>query len=193
MRCRSLNDGWVMAKMAGLSRLSGFYKRSVGERLAAVADVAGLTDAEQAILGGAAGLTADLADHMIENVVGLYGLPLGIATNFLDQRARRAGADGRSRSRAWWPAPVSRPSWCARAAAFLTSSTTGRDDRPDAGARRAELVRGPLRPAGAASERLLALANRSDPVLVGLGGGARDAGGAPDRSRARPGRCWSCT
>ena len=28
------------------------------------------------------GLTAELADHMIENVVGTYALPLGVAVNF---------------------------------------------------------------------------------------------------------------
>src|SRR5690606_10456280 len=37
---------------------------------------------EQAVLEGRAGLDAAQADHMIENVVGTFSLPLGIATNF---------------------------------------------------------------------------------------------------------------
>ena len=65
------------------SRLPGFFKRTLPERAALVAEWAGLTPDQQAALMGAPGLTPDQADHMIENVVGVYGLPLGIATNFL--------------------------------------------------------------------------------------------------------------
>jgi hydroxymethylglutaryl-CoA reductase len=64
------------------SRLPGFYKRTQSERAALVAQWAGLTPDEQAVLEGRAGLTAAQADHMIENVVGTFSLPLGIATNF---------------------------------------------------------------------------------------------------------------
>ncbi len=60
-----------------------FYNLSLAERLAQVAEQAGLTSDEQAALSGAAGLNASQADHMIENVVGTYSLPLGIAQNFL--------------------------------------------------------------------------------------------------------------
>ncbi len=64
------------------SRISGFYKRTLAERAALVARWAALSPDEQAILEGRAGLDAAQADHMIENVVGVFGLPLGIATNF---------------------------------------------------------------------------------------------------------------
>ena len=47
-----------------------------------MAQAAGLTPEETAALGGA-GLLPDQADHMIENVVGVFGLPLGIAQNFV--------------------------------------------------------------------------------------------------------------
>jgi hydroxymethylglutaryl-CoA reductase len=63
------------------SRLAGFYKLSLDERATVVADWAGLSDKERAILVGQ-GLSLDQADHMIENVVGTYSLPLGIAVNF---------------------------------------------------------------------------------------------------------------
>ncbi len=65
------------------SRISGFYQRPLPERLALVAQWAGLDAAEQAILLGMSGMNSSQADHMIENVVGIYALPLGIATNFL--------------------------------------------------------------------------------------------------------------
>jgi hydroxymethylglutaryl-CoA reductase len=161
-----------MAKMADSSRLSGFYKRSVDERLAAVADIAGLTGDERATLGGAAGLTADLADHMIENVVGLYGLPLGIATNFL--------VNGRD---VLVPMAIEEPSVVAGASlaaklvraggGFSTSSTPAEMigqiqvlDIPNLYTARFDLL--------AQKDRLLDQANRTDPVVVGLGGGARD-------------------
>jgi hydroxymethylglutaryl-CoA reductase len=64
------------------SRLPGFYKRTLAERADLVAAWAGLTPDERAVLAGA-GLTAEQGDHMIENVVGTYALPLAIATNFV--------------------------------------------------------------------------------------------------------------
>jgi hydroxymethylglutaryl-CoA reductase len=60
-----------------------FYELTIEERLAQVAGQAGLTPAETAALGGEAGLSLEQADHMIENVVGRYALPLGIAQNFI--------------------------------------------------------------------------------------------------------------
>lgn len=65
------------------SRLPGFYKRSLPERAAVVGEWAGLTPAEQAAMIGVHGLSATQADQMIENVIGIYSLPLGVATNFL--------------------------------------------------------------------------------------------------------------
>jgi hydroxymethylglutaryl-CoA reductase len=65
------------------SRIPGFYKRSLAERAAVVAQWANLTPQEQTTLLGLSGLTAAQADNMIENAIGLYALPLGIATNFL--------------------------------------------------------------------------------------------------------------
>ena len=64
------------------SRLPGFYKRPLEERVQLVADWAGLDEADQATLLGQ-GLTAVQASQMIENGIGTYGLPLGVACNFL--------------------------------------------------------------------------------------------------------------
>src|SRR5512134_262087 len=64
------------------SRLPGFYKLRVAERVAVVAEWAGLNEEERIVLAGQ-GLQPGQADLMIENVVGTYALPLGIAANFL--------------------------------------------------------------------------------------------------------------
>jgi hydroxymethylglutaryl-CoA reductase len=65
------------------SRIPGFYKRTLAERAAVVAQWANLSREEQATLLGFSGLNAAQADNMIENAIGVYALPLGIATNFL--------------------------------------------------------------------------------------------------------------
>ena len=62
------------------SRLPGFYELSIGERLAVVANVAGLTDSERHHLGHFGSLNGELADVFIENAVGTFSLPLGVAT-----------------------------------------------------------------------------------------------------------------
>lgn len=63
------------------SRLEGFYKLSPGQRIEWLANLADL-DASQidALLSG--GLEIAQADKLVENAVGLYSLPLGIAANF---------------------------------------------------------------------------------------------------------------
>jgi hydroxymethylglutaryl-CoA reductase len=69
------------------SRISGFYNMTLAERRAALEDPASSSagnDLRPKDLSPftAGGLSAEAADHMIENVIGLYSLPLGIALNF---------------------------------------------------------------------------------------------------------------
>ena len=140
--------------------------------MAAVAAAASLSAEEQAVLSGAAGLGADVADHMIENVVGTHALPLGIATNFLVN-----GRDVLVPMAIEEPSVVAGASFAARLAraggGFATSSTPSEMiaqmqvlEVPNPHVARFELL--------AQRERLLELANQTDPVIVGLGGGARD-------------------
>lgn len=63
------------------SRLEGFYRRSLDDRIAQISAWADLTPEETAALADSIGL--ELADIMIENVVGRFTLPLGIGANFL--------------------------------------------------------------------------------------------------------------
>lgn len=68
------------------SRISAFYKKTIEERLAIVGEWANLSQDELAVLDGSMGLSPSQANNMIENVIGTYSLPLGIATNFLINR-----------------------------------------------------------------------------------------------------------
>ena len=63
------------------SRIPGFYNLTIEERRAKLADASHLTP-EDLLPFTMGGLSAESAQHMIENVVGLYSLPLGIALNF---------------------------------------------------------------------------------------------------------------
>lgn len=65
------------------SRLPGFYELPVGERLTTVAKLAGLSEREKFSLGQFGSLSGELTDVFIENAVGTFSLPLGVATNFL--------------------------------------------------------------------------------------------------------------
>lgn len=65
------------------SKISGFYELSIGERLAAISKMRRLTDSERLSLGQFGAMNGELADVFIENAIGTFALPLGIATNFL--------------------------------------------------------------------------------------------------------------
>ena len=65
------------------SRLSGFFRHSVAERRAIVAEMANLTQEQVDALEACGALSEDSADRMIENVIGTMSLPVGIATNFV--------------------------------------------------------------------------------------------------------------
>jgi hydroxymethylglutaryl-CoA reductase len=63
------------------SRISGFYNMTLEERRSHLMDASHQTP-ENLLPFTTGGLSAEAADHMIENVIGLYSLPLGIALNF---------------------------------------------------------------------------------------------------------------
>jgi hydroxymethylglutaryl-CoA reductase len=64
------------------SRISGFYNLTQDERRAKLADSAGLNPDDLSAYAMNGGLSPEAADPMIENVIGTYALPLGIALNF---------------------------------------------------------------------------------------------------------------
>ncbi len=153
------------------SKISGFYKLNSQERLEIVKDFAGLTDEETAVLG-ITGSLGDLADRMIENVVGTMPLPLGIATNF-----QINGKDYLIPMAIEEPSVVAAASNAAKMArekgGFQTSSTEpimiGQiqvTNVPDPFSAKFTIL--------ANKQRILEIANEKDSVLVNLGGGAKD-------------------
>ena len=65
------------------SSISKLFEKSRKERLDIVANFANLSSEELDILqGDNGGISFDKADKMVENAIGTFSLPLGIATNF---------------------------------------------------------------------------------------------------------------
>ncbi len=158
--------------MTGTSRIEGFYKLSIPERLKILKEFATLTDEEVNALAGTNGLNVEAADKMIENAVGTFSLPLGIATNFVIN-----GKDTLIPMVIEEPSVVAAASNSAKIArergGFTTSSTppimigqiqiTNIDD-PDMAAK--SILDNKI--------AIIDLANKQDPMLISLGGGAKD-------------------
>jgi len=64
------------------SRISGFYNLTIDQRRIKLAESTGLSPDDLTVYGSNGGLSTTAADPMIENVIGTYALPLGIALNF---------------------------------------------------------------------------------------------------------------
>ncbi|EIR9712230.1 hydroxymethylglutaryl-CoA reductase, degradative [Listeria monocytogenes] len=60
-----------------------FYKKTVEERRAILTEYADLNEEEEAFLASTGALSFDKANHMIENTIGIYSLPLGLGMNML--------------------------------------------------------------------------------------------------------------
>lgn len=166
------------------SRISGFYKMSPEERLEKVVENCGLTEEDLVALRDYEATGVGLADRMIENAVGTIQIPLGIAANFV--------INGKDRL---IPMATEEPSVVAAAsnAARLARETGGFFTSNSGTIMRAQIqATGVSDPEGAkarlfeAKEDLLELANEQDPMLVRLGGGARDIEVHVLRSRLGP-------
>lgn len=152
------------------SRIPGFYKLPPEERLKVIAERAGLSADDVAQLS--VGLGIEQADRMVENVIGTFQVPLGIATNFV--------IDGRELA---IPMATEEPSVIAAASngarmarvggGFVTSST-------------GPVMRAQIQATGIADpfaarqdilahkDELMKMANDKDPMLVKFGGGVKD-------------------
>jgi len=64
------------------SDIQGFYKLTPEERMVKVKELTGITEEESKAILDSGELSLELADHMIENVIGTFTLPMGIAVNF---------------------------------------------------------------------------------------------------------------
>lgn len=63
------------------SRISGFHKMSAAERLNIVKTFSNLNDETVKLFENTGNIPIDLADNLVENVIGTMNIPLGIATN----------------------------------------------------------------------------------------------------------------
>ncbi len=154
------------------SRLPGFHRLSRDQRVGLLADTVGLSEAERRLLECAESLDLDTADTMIENAVGVFGLPLGVAANFLIN-----GRDYLVPMVTEEPSVVAAASNAARLVREGGGFTAGADeplmigqlqiiDVPDLATAVARLR--------AESPRLLEMARRLQPRMVARGGGARE-------------------
>ncbi|MEO6602494.1 MAG: hydroxymethylglutaryl-CoA reductase, degradative [Polyangiaceae bacterium] len=153
------------------SRIPGFYKLSLAARREVVAIRVGLEQEELELALEHGGLDAATADKVVENVLGIYGLPFGIALNVRVNDVDRLV-----------PMVVEEPSVIAAA------SNAARMVR-QAGGFRAEVVeslmigqvqvtdvtepRAAVARLEAAAPRLLALASKAVPNLLARKGGPR--------------------
>jgi hydroxymethylglutaryl-CoA reductase len=157
--------------MKKTSQISGFYKLTPKERVNYVKDFAGLTDKEVEILQSTGALEMELADRMIENVVGTFPLPLGVAMNFLinnkDYMIPMAIEEPSVVAAATYAAKMAR-----KKGGFFTSSTEPvmigqiqAVDIQDPFAAKMKIL--------SAKKEILKKANDQDPMLVSVGGGAK--------------------
>jgi len=158
--------------MEGNSELSGFYKLSMQDRLALIRQRTGLSEEEASVLAQTGGLPPDMANRMIENVVGGMTLPLGIATNFLVN-----GKDyvvPMAIEEASVVAAASNAAKIARVKGGFKVTNTGPVMIGQIQTVGVPNPKGAAKRLAAKKKLLLAKANEQDPMLVSLGGGAKD-------------------
>ena len=147
------------------SQLRGFSRAAVEERLAEVRRLTGI-DLSSAAVGG---LGSDEANRFVENAVGSFGLPLGIATNFIIN-----GREVLVPMAIEEPSVIAAASNAARMARFGGGFTFEAD--PSIMAVQIEILDPAPNAAAAlaeASEGILEAANAAQPGLAAAGGGAR--------------------
>ncbi len=155
------------------SRIPNFFRMSIAERITALHERGMLSqDDVQQLATASHQLQLNVADKMIENVIGVFGLPMGVALNFyingrdyvvplvVEEPSIVAGLSGAARMArlgGGYSASASEPILIGQVQAVL-------DDNPET-AMQALLDH---------KEDILALANSLHPKMVARGGGALD-------------------
>ena len=157
--------------MTSSSEVPGFYKKKPSERLEYVKKFANLSEEETNAIGGYGALGEETANRMIENVVGTFPLPLGIAANFMVNKKEYMV-----------PMAVEEPSVVAAATHMAkgTRKTGGisadSDDPIMIGQIQLVNLADPFKAKEQIIEKkeeLVKLANEQDPILVKFGGGCK--------------------
>ena len=153
------------------SRMPGFHRLTPKERREKLSEVAGLTE-EHVKAWESGTLDMGIADRMIENVIGTYSLPIGVATNFIidgkhyaipfvvEEASVVAAASNMAKR-------------CLKSGGFRSSN-----DDPimigqiqvvglkDVGAAQSSVL--------SSKDEIIELCNEVDPILVKFGGGCKD-------------------
>lgn len=154
------------------SNIPGFYKLSLEERRELLKKFSGLTEEEIALLRNMGGLGEHLADHMIENVITVMEIPVGIAVNFLIN-----GKDYLIPMAIEEPSVVAAASNAAKMARVKGGFRAVSSEPIMIGQIEVSMMSDPFAAKFRILEKkneLLEIANKQDPVLVKLGGGAKD-------------------
>ncbi len=161
------------SKDSGQSRIPNFFRMTIRERLEALRERDLLSDDDIALLAaGDHTLRIQIADKMIENVVGVLGLPLGLALNFLIN-----GRDYVVPLCVEEPSIVAGLSAAARTARLSGGFKSSATDPILIGQVQLVDMGDPLTAIAALKahrEEIVALANSLHPKMVARGGGARD-------------------
>lgn len=158
--------------MKRTSEISGFYKLSIDERLRLVKEFADLTDEEVNMLKAPSSLSLDLADRMIENVIGIFPMPFAVAVNFLIN-----GRDYMIPMVIEETSVVAAASYGAKMTRSKGGIFTSSTEPIMIGQIQAVKIKDPHRARMAileSKEEILKKANEQDPLLVSVGGGAKD-------------------
>ncbi|MGB2582118.1 MAG: hydroxymethylglutaryl-CoA reductase, degradative [Thermoplasmata archaeon] len=158
--------------MERTSRIEGFYKMPMEERLRIVRDFGQLTDDETLALSGLGGIDPAVPDRMIENAIGSFPLPLGVAVNFkINDKEYLV------------PMAIEEPSVIAAASNAAKMALPGggfaATSTPPIMIGQVQLT-GLKDPHSSKTlilhrkKEILQYANEQDPMLVSVGGGARD-------------------
>ena len=158
--------------MDGSSEIPGFYKMSITERMGLVRKLTGLSEDEAKSISNTGGLPTDVADRMIENVIGGITMPMGIAVNYrinekdylvpmaLEEPSVLAAASNAAKI-----ARVKGGFRVTNSGPVMIGQIQVVNVEDPNGARMRVLTR---------KEEILKRANEQDPMLVSLGGGAKD-------------------
>lgn len=154
------------------SRISGFYRKSLEERLNIVANVRNLTEEEKELLIGSTPFPTKISNSMIENNIGLMPIPLGIATNF-----KVNGKDRLIPMATEEPSVIAAASNMARTSYDLGGFHTSLSGSIMRGQIQVVEIADPYAAMARVYENkseILELCNSKDPTLVSFGGGAID-------------------
>ncbi len=170
------------------SRLAGFHKKPLADRLGAIARVTHLSAAEMDDLRGDQGLTVEFANQMIENAVGVFSLPLGLGLNM-----QVNGRDYLVPMAVEEPSVIAAVTFAAKIVRESGGFVAEADDPIMIGQVQVTNFGDPTVATKALvshKEQLLAVANSFHPSMVARGGGARDIEvrvlPAPEGARGEP-------